>query len=214
MFRPLQQSERSGNVNVWISSKIASGTNNFIVKNPERKSAFCEEVLLLNVSFSTICRNRYAFILICYRIEFQMFYICATQQICKCVYIVVFWDTTPCRLVGLYQNFQGKYCLQILVPTWRTTRCHNPEYYNMNHQSYEDLRSHTPVTKFLSALAEEMSLIARQGNLILNCIIYSSVCIATGCDLDGRGFNPGRGKFFLYSTASRSALGSTRPSIQ
>jgi hypothetical protein len=42
----------------------------------------------------------------------------------------------------------------------------------------------------------------------------SSVGIATGYGLDGRGSNPGRGKIFLFSTASRPALRPTQPLIQ
>jgi hypothetical protein len=42
----------------------------------------------------------------------------------------------------------------------------------------------------------------------------SSVGIATGYGLDGRGSNPGRGKIFLFSTASGQALGPTQPPIQ
>jgi hypothetical protein len=33
----------------------------------------------------------------------------------------------------------------------------------------------------------------------------------TGYELDGRGLIPGKGKTFLFSTASRPALGSTQP---
>jgi hypothetical protein len=39
---------------------------------------------------------------------------------------------------------------------------------------------------------------------------YSSVDIGTGYRLDGQGMIPSRGKMFLYSTASRSAPGSTQ----
>jgi hypothetical protein len=43
---------------------------------------------------------------------------------------------------------------------------------------------------------------------------YSSVCIATGYGLDGRGSIPGGGKSFLFSAASSLALGSTLHLIQ
>jgi hypothetical protein len=42
----------------------------------------------------------------------------------------------------------------------------------------------------------------------------SAVGIATGYELDGRGSIPGRGKIFLFSTASRPALGFTEPPTQ
>jgi hypothetical protein len=42
----------------------------------------------------------------------------------------------------------------------------------------------------------------------------SSVGIATGYRQDGRGSIRGRGKIFLFSTASRPALGPTQPPIQ
>jgi hypothetical protein len=42
----------------------------------------------------------------------------------------------------------------------------------------------------------------------------SSVGIATGCRLDGRGSIPGKGKNFFFSTVSRQALGPIQPNIQ
>jgi hypothetical protein len=42
----------------------------------------------------------------------------------------------------------------------------------------------------------------------------SSVSIATGYELDGRGSIPGRAKFFLFSTASRPALVPTQSAVQ
>jgi hypothetical protein len=42
----------------------------------------------------------------------------------------------------------------------------------------------------------------------------SWVGIAMGYELDGRSSIPGLGKRFLYSTASRPALGPTQPPIQ
>jgi hypothetical protein len=42
----------------------------------------------------------------------------------------------------------------------------------------------------------------------------SSVGIATGYGLDCRVSIPGRGKIFVFSTASRQALGSIQPPIQ
>jgi hypothetical protein len=42
----------------------------------------------------------------------------------------------------------------------------------------------------------------------------SAVSIATGYGLDDRGSIPSKGKIFLFSTASRPALGPTQPSIQ
>jgi hypothetical protein len=42
----------------------------------------------------------------------------------------------------------------------------------------------------------------------------SSVGIATGYGLDGRGSNPGKAKIYLFSTASRPALGLTQTPIQ
>jgi hypothetical protein len=44
--------------------------------------------------------------------------------------------------------------------------------------------------------------------------VDSSVGITTGYGLDGRGSNPGRGKIFVFSKASRPALGTTQPPIQ
>jgi hypothetical protein len=49
--------------------------------------------------------------------------------------------------------------------------------------------------------------------LTLYCFL-GSVGIATGYRLDCRGSFPGRGKIFLFSTSSRSALGPTQPPIQ
>jgi hypothetical protein len=42
----------------------------------------------------------------------------------------------------------------------------------------------------------------------------SSVAIETGCGLDGRDSNLGRGKIFLFSTTPRPALRPTQPLIQ
>jgi hypothetical protein len=42
----------------------------------------------------------------------------------------------------------------------------------------------------------------------------SSVCIATGYGLDGRGMIPGRGKIFLFSTGFGPAVGPTQPLIE
>jgi hypothetical protein len=44
--------------------------------------------------------------------------------------------------------------------------------------------------------------------------IMPTVGIATGYGLDGRGSIPSRGKIFLFSTASRPALGPIQPPIQ
>jgi hypothetical protein len=38
--------------------------------------------------------------------------------------------------------------------------------------------------------------------------------IATGCELDGLVSNPGKGKIFLFCTASRPTFGPTQPPIQ
>jgi hypothetical protein len=43
---------------------------------------------------------------------------------------------------------------------------------------------------------------------------YNSVGTATGYGLDGRGLNTGRDNVFLFSAASRPALGPTQPPIQ
>jgi hypothetical protein len=61
-------------------------------------------------------------------------------------------------------------------------------------------------------------------NLYGNCNIFvngkndgtrdSSVGIVTGCRLDGQGSIPGRERFFLFSTASRLALGPAQSPIQ
>jgi hypothetical protein len=64
------------------------------------------------------------------------------------------------------------------------------------------------------------SIFKRHGHqrIILNCLTIlswdSSVGIAVGCGLDSQGSIPGRGKIFLFSTASRPALGPTQPPIQ
>jgi hypothetical protein len=42
----------------------------------------------------------------------------------------------------------------------------------------------------------------------------SSVGVATGYEMDGRGWNPGSGKIFLFSTTSRPGLRPTQPPIQ
>jgi hypothetical protein len=51
-------------------------------------------------------------------------------------------------------------------------------------------------------------------NRILSRSRDSSVGIATGYGLGGRSSIPYRGKIFMFSTASRPALGPTQPSIQ
>jgi hypothetical protein len=45
-------------------------------------------------------------------------------------------------------------------------------------------------------------------------LIFYVVGIATGYGLDGRGLIAGRGKIYLFSTASRPALGPTQLPIQ
>jgi hypothetical protein len=45
-------------------------------------------------------------------------------------------------------------------------------------------------------------------------ILVSEVGIVTGYGTDGRGSIPGRGNIFLFSTASRPAMGPTQPLIQ
>jgi hypothetical protein len=45
-------------------------------------------------------------------------------------------------------------------------------------------------------------------------VVAQSVSIATAYGLDDRGSVPGRGKIFLYSTASRPTLGPTQPPSQ
>jgi hypothetical protein len=49
------------------------------------------------------------------------------------------------------------------------------------------------------------------------CIKICKKCairLPTGYGVDGRGSNPGRGKIFMFSTASRPAMGPTQPPIQ
>jgi hypothetical protein len=59
----------------------------------------------------------------------------------------------------------------------------------------------------------------RQVGVLGTFTLYMDVCdrsvgIATGYGLDDRGSNLCRGKIFLFSTASRPALGHTQPPIQ
>jgi hypothetical protein len=52
-------------------------------------------------------------------------------------------------------------------------------------------------------------------HMVLRDLCDSSVGIATGYELDGRGSFPGKGKrFFIFSAASRQALGPTQPPAQ
>jgi hypothetical protein len=46
------------------------------------------------------------------------------------MFSVVFWIVVPCEFVGGYQPFSPEYgrCFSaILVPTYKSTWCHNPE---------------------------------------------------------------------------------------
>jgi hypothetical protein len=51
-------------------------------------------------------------------------------------------------------------------------------------------------------------------DITMNVNRDSTIDIAMGYGLDGRGSIPGRGRDFLYSTASRPSLEPTQPPIQ
>jgi hypothetical protein len=133
----------------------------------------------------------------------------------KYTYIKHLRVETPCRVAVGNQRFAGPYCLlgeeltsglvkmaaarssEALIPYHNTTRRHNPEDLDLNLYLRENLKSGTFTHTHKSR--------------------HSSVGTATGYGLDDRG---SRVRFrrrlgiFLFTTASRQALGPTQPPIQ
>jgi hypothetical protein len=78
-----------------------------------------------------------------------------------------------------------------------------------------------PYWNTYAAISNSLEMDMKHHYILINSPIFknerswgSTAGIATGYDLDGHGSNPGRGKIFIFNTASRQALGPTQPSIQ
>jgi hypothetical protein len=74
--------------------------------------------------------------------------------------------------------------------------------------------SHGDNTRYPLEYSSPLHGIQNRACFHFTCPFHSSVGIATGYGLDGRVSIPGRGKIFLFSIASRPALGPTQPPIQ
>jgi hypothetical protein len=79
---------------------------------------------------------------------------------------------------------------------------------------FSQIHFHFIIPSKQGSFVSSLSVIFSYQNVVFICHSHISVGIKTDYGLEGRLSNRGRGKIFLFSTASRSALGPNQPPVQ